>query len=39
LAPATGQEALHALYLARINAARQSPPPADWDGATSFDTK
>ncbi|XAH23286.1 adenylate/guanylate cyclase domain-containing protein [Xylophilus sp. GW821-FHT01B05] len=39
LAPAAGQEALHALYLARIVAARQSPPPADWDGTTRFDTK
>jgi len=37
--PAAGQEVLHALYLERIAAARQSPPPPDWDGATRFDSK
>ncbi|WP_343741362.1 adenylate/guanylate cyclase domain-containing protein [Herbaspirillum huttiense] len=30
---------LYALYLERIAHYRQSPPPADWDGVTTFDTK
>jgi len=31
--------ALYALYLARVDAWRLAPPPADWDGVTAFDTK
>ena len=30
---------LYQLYLERITAKRLHPPPADWDGATVFDTK
>ncbi|SNS99531.1 adenylate cyclase [Noviherbaspirillum humi] len=29
----------HALYLERIAAFRASPPPADWNGVTRFDSK
>jgi len=31
--------ALYALYLERIAHYRASPPPADWDGVTTFETK
>jgi len=34
-----GYEALAALYAARLEEARTTPPPHDWDGATRFDTK
>ncbi|MES2188122.1 MAG: adenylate/guanylate cyclase domain-containing protein [Pseudomonadota bacterium] len=34
-----GYDKLAALYAGRIEEARQSPPPADWDGATRFETK
>ena len=30
---------LYALYRERIAESRVSPPPADWDGVTKFDTK
>lgn len=30
---------LYALYLERIAHYRESPPPADWDGVTTFETK
>ncbi|WP_343585886.1 adenylate/guanylate cyclase domain-containing protein [Herbaspirillum sp.] len=30
---------LYALYLGRIAHYRNDPPPADWDGVTTFDTK
>ncbi|MFJ3048302.1 CHASE2 domain-containing protein [Herbaspirillum chlorophenolicum] len=30
---------LYALYLERIARYRTDPPPADWDGVTTFDTK
>ncbi|QNM97355.1 CHASE2 domain-containing protein [Chitinimonas koreensis] len=30
---------LYQLYLDRIAAFRQTPPPADWDGVYAFDTK
>ncbi|MBB5392719.1 MULTISPECIES: CHASE2 domain-containing protein [unclassified Herbaspirillum] len=30
---------LYALYLGRIARYRSEPPPADWDGVTTFDTK
>ena len=32
-------EGLIDLYAERITYARQNPPPADWDGVTSFSTK
>jgi adenylate cyclase len=32
-------EPVYALYLARIAVFRQEPPPSDWDGVTTFDTK
>jgi adenylate cyclase len=31
--------ALYALYLERIAHYRESPPPPDWDGVTTFETK
>jgi adenylate cyclase len=35
----TPEHALFALYAERIAAYRETPPPADWDGVTSFDEK
>ncbi|KQQ33273.1 guanylate cyclase [Duganella sp. Leaf126] len=32
-------DGLRRLYTARLRGYRQSPPPADWDGVTNFDTK
>ena len=34
-----GESKLIALYQARLARLRKSPPPADWDGVTTFDTK
>jgi adenylate cyclase len=33
------KEGVYALYLARIAVFRKEPPPPDWDGVTTFDTK
>lgn len=33
------EEALYALYLQRIEHYRQTPPEADWDGVTTFESK
>lgn len=33
------EDKLYAVYLERIAACRQSPPPADWDGVTTFASK
>jgi adenylate cyclase len=30
---------LYGLYLERIAHYRNAPPPADWDGVTTFETK
>ncbi|WP_044531765.1 hypothetical protein, partial [Herbaspirillum sp. B65] len=30
---------LYTLYLERIARYREVPPPADWDGVTTFETK
>ena len=32
-------DGVYSLYLKRIAVFRQEPPPADWDGVTTFDTK
>jgi adenylate cyclase len=32
-------DGVYALYLSRIEVFRKDPPPADWDGVTTFDTK
>lgn len=36
---ALGSRPLHALYLERIRHFRANPPPADWDGVFTFETK
>jgi adenylate cyclase len=33
------KDGVYALYLARIDVFRKEPPPADWDGVTTFETK
>jgi adenylate cyclase len=33
------KDGVYALYLARIEVFRKEPPPADWDGVTTFETK
>jgi adenylate cyclase len=32
-------DGVYALYLSRIEVFRKAPPPVDWDGVTTFDTK
>ena len=34
-----GDQGVYSLYLKRIEMFRREPPPADWDGVTTFDTK
>jgi adenylate cyclase len=34
-----GLDEIYALYLARIEGFRNTPPPDDWDGVYAFDTK
>ncbi len=33
------KKVLYRLYAERVVSMKQSPPPADWDGATTFDSK